>query len=319
MPTDRLSNRADRTAALVEAVLAGAPADTTAAGAGIDPADLDTAVQTYRAAGQAALQHTQDLAWFHAHVTPIDFDSAETAFRTRIGPHLDQLDGGQTAWWFLRKHPHWRLRVRTIDHDAASELLDDLVTAGDITAWKPGIYEPELAAFGGPTGMNIAHELFCADSRGVLAYTRLAPSPIGRRELSLLLLRTLQHHAGLDWYEAADVFHRVAQMRPTPPAADTARIDRLADQMRPLLALPDHARTRLVTPDGPLTTAASWLDAHVKAGQQLASATADARLERGLRAVIAHIVIFNWNRLNLPAHTQAILARAATEAILPPS
>jgi thiopeptide-type bacteriocin biosynthesis protein len=319
MPTDHLTHRADRIAALVEAVLAGAPAETTATEAGIHPADLNTAVQTYRAGGQAALQQAQDSAWFHARVEPVDWNAAEAMFRTRIAPRLDQLDDGQAGWWFLRKYPCWRLRIHTTGHYAVRALLDGLAAAGVIAGWKPGIYEPELAAFGGPVAMAIVHELFCADSKGVLAYTTLNPPPIGRRELSLLLIRTLQHHAGLDWFESADVFDRVARMRPEPAATDGPRIAALAVQMRPLLALPADAGTALFAPDGPIIGAASWLQAHVIAGQQLAEAGAAGRLDRGLRAVIAHLVIFNWNRLDLAAHSQAILARAATAAILPRS
>lgn len=37
----------------------------------------------------------------------------------------------------------------------------------------------------------------------------------------------------------------------------------------------------------------------------------DGNLIRGLRAVIAHQVLFHWNRMGLPASTQTTLARAA--------
>jgi hypothetical protein len=44
-------------------------------------------------------------------------------------------------------------------------------------------------------------------------------------------------------------------------------------------------------------------------------------LTRGIRAVITLHVIFHWNRIGLPATTQATLARAAKDAIFgsPPS
>lgn len=319
MPTSGLTLRADRIAAIVEAVLAGAPADTMAAEAGIDPADLDAAVETYRTAGQAALQEVQHGSWFHARIEPPDWKTAETTFAAHVAPHLNQLDGEQAAWWFLRKHPCWRIRIRTSDHMRAATLLDELADAGAITAWKPGLYEPETAAFGGPTATDIVHDLFCADSQGVLTYAQHDTPPMGRREISLLLLRALQHHAGLDWYETADVFDRVAHIRPAPAAADQKRLDALAAQMRPLLALPDQARAALFATDGLLRDAASWLEGFTVAGRQLGEVAADARLHRGLRAVLAHVVIFHWNRLGLPAHTQGILARAATTAILPRS
>jgi thiopeptide-type bacteriocin biosynthesis protein len=318
MPTTRVSFLSDRMAAIVEAVLAGAPADTIAAEAGIDPTDVDTAVQTYRAAGQAALQAADNDAWFHASIELPNWSAAEAHFAAHIAPRLDQLDGGSAAWWFLRKHPHWRVRLRTTDNEWAAVLLGDLTDAGTIAAWKPGFYEPETAAFGGPVAMAIVHDLFCADSRGVLAHSRHEPPSIGRREISLLLIRALQHRAGLDWYETADVFDRVAHMRPAPSAADETRLDALAAKMQPLLALPADARVALFT-DGPLGHANEWMEAFATAGQKLGEAAANACLDRGLRAILAHIVIFHWNRLGLAARTQGILARAATTAILPRS
>lgn len=319
MLTDRLTLRPTQIAAIVEAVLAGASIHATAAEAGIDLADLEDAVQTYRTGGQDALQHGQDHAWFHALIEPTDWTTAETVFGARIAPHLDRLDSRPTNWWFLRKHPFWRLRIRTTAHHAAQAVLEDLTAAGVIAGWRQGIYEPEIAAFGGTTATTIVHGLFCADSRGVLDYTRHDPAPMGRRELSLLLIRALQHHARLDWFEAADVFDRVAQMRPSPPAADAARLQGLAGQMRPLLSLPTAAHAALFAQAGLLTTAGRWREAHAKAGQQLRDAADNGRLERGLRSVVAHIVIFHWNRLGLSAHAQGILAHAAATAILPPN
>ncbi|WP_049794855.1 thiopeptide-type bacteriocin biosynthesis protein [Micromonospora aurantiaca (nom. illeg.)] len=306
-------------AALVEAVLAGTPMATAAAGADVDVDDLDAAVQTYRTAGLTALQRRHDDTWQQALIRPIDWNTAEAVFRSSLAPHLDRLGGGQAGWWFLRKHPYWRFRIRAAHHGAVRALLDDLTADGVTAGWKPGIYEPETAAFGGDTSTAIVHELFCADSRAVLNYTRHHAPLIGRRELSVLLIRTLQHHAGLDWYEAADMFDQVAQMRPVPAAADATRIDRLAAQMRPLLALPANARTAMFTPGGPLSDASGWQAAFAAAGQQLADATHAGRLRRGIRAVLAQIVIFHWNRLDLPAHAQGILAHAATAAILPRS
>ncbi len=315
MPVDRLILFANQLAARVEAVLAGVALERSAA----DQADLAEAVETYRAAGLAALQRRHERAWFQARVTPPQWLSAEATFAAHVAPRLDQLDGGKAVWWFLRKHPHWRLRVRASDHATVETLLDDLVAAGTIDRWRPGIYEPEAAAFGGPVAMNVVHELFCADSRGVLTYARQHTPQLGRRELSLLLIRALQHHAGLDWFEAGDVFDRVAQMRPTPADTDADRVDTLATTMRPHLAIAVQPDMPLFAPAGPVAYAAAWLAAFIQAGQELGEAAATGRLDRGLRAILAHIVIFHWNRLGLSAQTQGILAHAAKAAILPGS
>lgn len=60
----------------------------------------------------------------------------------------------------------------------------------------------------------------------------------------------------------------------------------------------------------PTGRAGSSISAH-NSGQNL--------LTRGLRALLAHTVIFHWNRFGLPATTPGILARAATAIYLPDS
>jgi Lantibiotic biosynthesis dehydratase C-term len=53
------------------------------------------------------------------------------------------------------------------------------------------------------------------------------------------------------------------------------------------------------------------------AGRRFAVASSGTTLSRGLRAILAYTVIFHWNRLGLSATSQAVLARAASQAILP--
>lgn len=319
MPVDHLNLTAPQIAAHVEAVLTGTPLEQAAADIRIDPADLAEAVETYRAAGQAALQPNQERAWFQARIAPRDWATAEAVFAAEIAPRLDQLHHGQVAWWYLRKHPHWRLRIRTTDHEQPEALLDGLAAAGVIDAWWPGTYEPETTAFGGPTAMTIVHDLFCADSRGVLAYARHPQPQLGRRELSLLLLSALHQHAGLDPFEAADVFARVTHLRPAPPEAASERVDALAMTMRPLLVITIDPDMPLFAASGPAAHAAAWLHGFVHAGQRLRAEDTAGRLDRGARAVIAQIVIFHWNRLGLSAQAQGILAHAAQAALLPRS
>lgn len=321
MPADRLAFAAgqalsaDQLAERVEAVLAGVALEQSA----VDGIDLADAVETYRAGGRAALHRRAEQAWFQALITPTEWATAEATFAAHVAPRLDQLDAGRAAWWFLRKHPHWRLRARTSDHDQVAAVLDDLVTAGTISRWRRSIYEPEAAAFGSDMAMAVVHELFCADSRGVLTYARQSDSQLGRRELSLLLIRALQQHAGLDWFEAGDVFDRVTHLRPAPANADAGRVAALATKVQPLLAVATHADLPLFTPTGPVAYAAPWLAAFIRAGRDLGDAAVANRLDRGLRAVLAQIVIFHWNRLGLTAHAQGILAHAAKAAILPRS
>lgn len=315
MIADRLNLSSGQLAARVEAVMAGTAPDRSA----VDGLDLTEAVETYRAAGRAALQRRDERAWFQARIRPADWASVEAIFAEGVAPRLNQLDDGHAAWWFLRKHPDWRLRVRTDHHHAVAAVLDDLVAAGTIGGWRPSIYEPETAAFGGEAAMTVVHDLFCADSRGVLTYAVQQTPELGRREMSLILIRALQQHAGLDWFEAGDVFDRVAQMRPNPAEADAERVLTLATQMRPLLAVEVRPDMPPFAPTGPVAFAAPWLAAFIETGRHLGDAATTGSLERGLRTILAQIVIFHWNRLGLSAHAQGILAHAAKAALLPRS
>nr|MDQ3579089.1 thiopeptide-type bacteriocin biosynthesis protein [Actinomycetota bacterium] len=272
-------------------------------------------------AGRAALERQAQRTWYQARVQFPDWSAAEEIGATRLSPRLDRLqaEGAVARWWFLRKHPCWRLRLLGADTMAVNRVLDELTGTGAIERWWPTVYEPETAAFGGPVGIDTVHNLFCADSAGVLDYLRHDAPGLGRRELSILLLSGLMRAAGLDGFECGDVFARVAQLRPAPADADAARIGKLADNVRILLLIPNLADSELFTPGGPVAHAARWLAEFGTIGQRLGHDAAEGHLDRGLRAILTHVVIFHWNRFGLSAASQGILARAATTALLPRS
>ncbi|MFI9598104.1 thiopeptide-type bacteriocin biosynthesis protein [Nonomuraea sp. NPDC052265] len=305
----------------VLAFLAGADLAAVADDLDVDMADLDEAATVYQAAGLAALERQAEARWYQLRVQFVDLDAAEKIGAHQLGPRLEQLQacGAIDGWWFLRKPPGWRLRLRDADTVAVDRLLDDLTEAGTLTRWWPTIYEPETAAFGGPAGEQAAHELFCADSLGVLHYARQGRPDLGRRELSVVLINALLQAAGLDWFERGDVFARVAQLRPAPAPGDSGRVEALTANMRTLLAIPAQPGTPPFAPGGLAGFATPWLTAWQSAGNQLGRAAAEGRLTRGLRALLTHVVIFHWNRLGLSATTQGILAHAATAAFLPES
>lgn len=306
-------------AAAVLAVLGGADPDKVAASHALDPADLDDAVLAFQTAGLAALERRAEGTWYHVRVQFHDWSAAESVGATTLGTALDRLSADETVagWWFLRKHPCWRLRLLRADIAAVNRVLDDLTDTGIIARWWPTLYEPETAAFGGLAGMDTVHDLFCADSAGVLDYLRQDARGLGRRELSVLLLSELMRAAGLDAFECGDVFDRVTRLRPAPVDVDAARTDKLVDNVRLLLSITDLADSELFTPGGPVAHAAPWLAAVRVAGERLGDDAAEGRLERGLRAILTQVVIFHWNRFGLSATSQGILARAATAATLP--
>ncbi|GAA0956173.1 thiopeptide-type bacteriocin biosynthesis protein [Actinocorallia libanotica] len=316
MPADHLISTAELVTA-VRAILVGADPASTAAHYGADPADLDDAVAAYHAAGTAALEQRANDGWFQVKVEPANWAAAEKLAAFSFGPRLDELTsaGAITGWWFLRKYPCWRLRFHRADPQPVTEVLEELTAAGVLTGWRTSLYEPETTAFGGPTAMGIIHDLFCDDSTGALAYLRQPTPVIGRRELSLLLLSGLFHAAGLDGFERGEVFARTAHLRPSP---DPIALASLIENMRTFLSITNPASSPLFSTEGDAAHSAGWLAAYTAAGHRLRAAADQGRLERGLRAILTHLVIFHWNRLGLSADRQGILASAAAAALLPP-
>jgi protein-L-isoaspartate(D-aspartate) O-methyltransferase len=220
------------------------------------------------------------------------------------------------GWWFVRKKP-WKLRYLADDPapTKVTDLLDKLAADGCITGWAPGIYEPEIRAFGGDAAMQAAHTLFHHDSHHLLTRAAQLDAPVlGQCETTVLLCSAMLRAAGLDWYEQGDVWANVAQLRPTDPAATTPeRVTHLASAMRRLMTA--DTRSFCAASGGPLVGCDGWVDAFEHAGQELADLARRGRLTRGLRAVLAHHIIFHTNRAGLPTHDQAILAALASHTV----
>ncbi|WP_327669443.1 MULTISPECIES: methyltransferase, FxLD system [unclassified Streptomyces] len=228
-----------------------------------------------------------DTSWWHASVSfpvaPND-GTARTLATALAGRRFH----------FLRKDAGVRLRTE----QPATRLLDQLIADRVITGWTGGIYEPETPAFGGPEGMAVAHDVFCADSPAALAETGTP----GARERSVMLLSSMIREAGLDPFEAGDVYAQWAALRHpvTPPQGQA--LEKAVSAMRRLMNA-DAARR----PDAE----AGWAErvaAFEDAGRRLRRLAADGRLIRGIRGVIAHHAIFAFNRAGVPADAQAATA-----------
>ncbi|MEU8621526.1 thiopeptide-type bacteriocin biosynthesis protein [Streptomyces sp. NPDC048623] len=174
----------------------------------------------------------------------------------------------------------------------------------------------ETSAFGGSRSTAIAHELFHADSRAVLDRSDIEPWPLGRRELSVLLCMAMFHAAGLEWYEMGDVWHLIGEERPLPHDLPLDRLPRMTDQIRTLLLADTQSAGVLFQDGGPAAFAAPWADAFRRAGIRLGSLARAGELEHGLPHVLSYHVIFHWNRLGLAPRPQALLAKAARNAVL---
>ncbi|AFR07189.1 thiopeptide-type bacteriocin biosynthesis domain protein [Nocardiopsis alba ATCC BAA-2165] len=197
------------------------------------------------------------------------------------------------------------------------ELLDEITHTGHISTWTPVVYEPETRAFGGTEAMAAAHALFCADTRHLMEFLAAAEGgPDRRKEVSLLLCHTLMRAAGLDRYEQGDVWDRVASTRPLHTAGPPP--EKVHHKVHRLLSVDPGPRAAHFAPSGAFAGFALWAQAFQDCGHELADLHTRGRLERGLRAVLAHHVIFCWNRLGLSAPVQAVLSHTAARIIFDP-
>lgn len=235
------------------------------------------------------LRITADKDWWHATVSfPGDVGVSPEAAQA-----LASALRGQ-RFHFLRKDGGLRLRT---EHSAAA-LLDRLVADQLASGWVGGVYEPETEPFGGPDGMDIAHDVFCADSPAALAETGTP----GTKERCVLLLSAMYRAGGLDPFEVGDVWSKLGSLRPTITPPTGPALDRAVSAMR-----------RLMNADAPQRPDAEpgWAErvaAFENAGHQLRRLAADGRLRWGLRAVLTHHAIFALNRAGVPVAEQAATA-----------
>jgi thiopeptide-type bacteriocin biosynthesis protein len=256
--------------------------------------------------------------WCQINVSFPDWEHAETTALARLAPLLRAAEdeGALASWFIVRKHPCWRVRYLPAagGHDRIGKGLEGLLAEGYINGWTQLIYEPEVHAFGGAEAMASAHRFFHRDSRNIIGFLQ-SEAGRHRRETSLMLCSLMMRSAGLDWYEQGDVWARVAAHRDLPPGAERDGRNQLHTAVHRLLSVdPQYA----MQPGGPLAHAAGWARAYADAGSELAGLSDSGQLHRGLRDILAHHVIFAWNRIGLPYATQATLTAAAKTVIFGP-
>lgn len=256
-------------------------------------------------------------AWCQLNITFPDPHAADDVAITHLGPILAEAETRRliSAWFFVRKGA-WRLRYLPVftrsDADAyLTDQLGHLNHAGYLNAIIPGTYEPEIHAFGGTLAMEAAHRLWHDDSRHLLA-RNTDGEPARLQEVSIMLCAAMMRAAGLDRYEQGDVWARVAEHRDPP---SPSLIEGLEGSVRRLLTVDP---TSLAQDGAPLAAARTWIAVYTTAGTTLGGLNQTGQLHRGLRAVLAHHVIFAWNRRGVPGPRQGALASVAKTIIFGP-
>ncbi len=251
--------------------------------------------------------------WRQLNLTCEHWQAAEQMALTQLRPLLTDAEeaGIITAWWFVRKGDTWRVRLRPATPAFLDQITTALLEQGTVRTWSKTIYKPETHAFGGPASMDLAHDLFHADSRHLLDHLAHADRD-HRRELAVILATRLLRAAGLDRSEQGDCWTQLSTHRTPgvgavePPPATAAAVHRL------ITATADTACS-------PLHTAPAWVDAFEHAGRRLAVLAAHGVLTRGLRGVLTQHLLFLFNRHGISAHDQYVLAAAASRTVFDPA
>jgi thiopeptide-type bacteriocin biosynthesis protein len=206
--------------------------------------------------------------------------------------------------FFMRKPPGLRLRFQGPHLGARLEpplvaWLEEAERRNDLRGFRFAIYEPERFRFGGPAGMDVAHDYFDRDSRLDLRYETLPVDDrrtLPRDLYSLIATNDLLRRCVEDGAELWDVWQRLAVAvggARTPAGADAADTAR------------DHAAVTLAPGFlGTLTPGALALVEEARAhnaavAARLHAAAVAGRLTIGPRAWLAAACVFHWNRLGL--------------------
>jgi thiopeptide-type bacteriocin biosynthesis protein len=206
--------------------------------------------------------------------------------------------------FFMRKPPGLRLRFQGVHLGARLEpaliaWLEAAERRNDLRGFRFAVYEPERFRFGGPVGMDVAHDHFDRDSRLALRYETLTDDDcthLPRDLYSLIVTYDLCRRGVDDSAELWDVWRRlgvaVGGDLPTVGAdASASARDHAALALAPAF---------LATLPAPVVTLLADARAHNEAiAARLHAASVAGRMIIGPRAWLAAACVFHWNRLGL--------------------
>jgi thiopeptide-type bacteriocin biosynthesis protein len=215
-----------------------------------------------------------------------------------------RAEGRYDQFFFVRKPPGLRLRFGGDDVHRRLEpvllpWLTDAERRNDLRAFRFSVYEPEEARFGGPVGMALAHDAFDRDSCDAVQYEALSDDSreaVGRVALSIAITNHLLGFALGDRAEMWDVWHRLSERlgevdgTPSGGRLPEAHVEHVVagDVLDPARLSDDLGR--LVE---------HRLDHNVRLARSIVAARDAGRLAVGLRAWLAALTIFHWNRFGV--------------------
>jgi thiopeptide-type bacteriocin biosynthesis protein len=200
--------------------------------------------------------------------------TADLVLRDAIAPLVARAmeSGAAQRWFFIRYNdPQNHLRVRFGGEpvrlreiiDWLPELLDPLLAEGRISRWQLDTYEREVERYGGPEGMEIAEQIFHADSEAVLAVVEDLAGDRGadwRWRAALVGIDRLLADFGFDLAGRRDVLARLRRSFGNELAAGPQLTQQLAQRLRETGNELYDLVTTSVGPDHPLAGSIAALD-----------------------------------------------------------
>jgi thiopeptide-type bacteriocin biosynthesis protein len=284
--------------------------------------DLGALVEYAGATLIRVLAETDSPSWLYLRIS-VEAGQGNSIMTRHVDPLLRDLeiDCQLQGWWWINKVDScgaalrvrvsvpWQARIKL-----RSVLLAKLKAAGFASVVLR--YEPEICLFGGPEGIRLAHDHFCAESRFLTAWMANSDQikcPVIPEGLSLALIVAMLQASGLDIFEIWDVFSRVyAKRRFFPEVYEgSEKFGRLARKVleagsNEVLALYEGAAPGLLL---------GYKKYICQFGQELNRAYFGGRLECGLREFLTPVILFHWNRIELSPFHQFALSHAMTKEL----
>lgn len=269
---------------------------------------------------RAASRHSEADHWAYLRIAATS-PEANRFVADHIVPMLQERKATYKIrdWWWMNKSDVCgnaiRLRVRLpagLRARFAESMMQDLGELGRDARLL--LYEPELRLFGGPVGMELAHDHFCADSEFLGAWMRDDVSGAEGRlseGLSLILLLRMTFACGLDIFECWDVFDRVCHKRSLPHASSPALMPFQQLVRKLISASRDRVFQLFEGWRGQLVTDyCAFLD-HF--GREVSRSYFEGKLECGVREFLVPVILFHWNRAGYSGLRQFGLSHAVAK------
>lgn len=217
------------------------------------------------------------------------------------------LSSNVASWFFVRyadPEPHVRFRLRSTGALPMKDLLEatclwasDLMKSELCSKFAFDSYDREFERYGGPGGMALAEEVFCADSRTVaelLLLIRSTAFPLARTVLATMSVDGLLKGLGLSREARLAWCKRVVTREERHTASDEFRAAK--EQLRHLLSESDLCNDpEEVRP--PSETIHAGYGVLASTGRQLQILDQNGELSRSLPLLLRSVVHMHCNRL----------------------